>query len=147
VLPPNVLSAGTRQDQQSLGRLRKNYNASSTSSTSSSANEAPVGIVLQGGIVQWRDRALQRLEFWGTDHSTARTEIRLCAQRTYPRSMMSFSVSARSKSAVLIVEEGSLSLSSKALGAALYKCGRTDQTATQGLCCRWLVNTTGQVMA
>ncbi|MEM5491913.1 indolepyruvate ferredoxin oxidoreductase subunit alpha [Hoeflea sp. AS16] len=85
--------------------------------------QAPVGIVLQGGMYNGVIRALQRL---GLADIHGDTEIPLYVLNvTYPLVNDEFFEFCEGKSAVLVVEEGQPEFIEQALGAALYKTGRT----------------------
>ncbi|MDF1609466.1 indolepyruvate ferredoxin oxidoreductase subunit alpha [Hoeflea sp. YIM 152468] len=83
--------------------------------------QAPIGIVLQGGMYNGVIRALQRL---GLADIHGETEIPLYVLNvTYPLVPDEFSEFCQGKSAVLVVEEGQPEFIEQALGSALYKAG------------------------
>ena len=85
--------------------------------------DAPVGIVLQGGMYNGVIRALQRL---GLADIHGDTEIPLYVLNvTYPLVPDEFFEFCEGKSAVLVVEEGQPEFIEQAFGAALYKSGRS----------------------
>ncbi|MDZ7601464.1 MAG: indolepyruvate ferredoxin oxidoreductase subunit alpha, partial [Hoeflea sp.] len=84
-------------------------------------SEAPVGIVLQGGMYNGVIRALQRL---GLADIHGDTEIPLYVLNvTYPLVPDEFFAFCEGKSAVLVVEEGQPEFIEQSLGLALYKAG------------------------
>jgi indolepyruvate ferredoxin oxidoreductase alpha subunit len=85
--------------------------------------EAPVGIVLQGGMYNGVIRALQRL---GLADIHGDTEIPLYVLNvTYPLVNDEFFEFCEGKSSVLVVEEGQPEFIEQALGSALYRAGKS----------------------
>jgi indolepyruvate ferredoxin oxidoreductase alpha subunit len=85
--------------------------------------EAPVGIVLQGGMYNGVIRALQRL---GLADIHGETEIPLYVLNvTYPLVNDEFFEFCEGKSSVLVVEEGQPEFIEQALGSALYRAGKS----------------------
>ena len=83
--------------------------------------EAPVGIVLQGGMYNGVIRALQRL---GLADIHGDTEIPLYVLNvTYPLVPDEFFEFCEGKSSILVVEEGQPEFIEQSLGLALYKAG------------------------
>lgn len=83
--------------------------------------EAPVGIVVQGGMYNGAIRALQRL---GLADIHGETEIPLYVLNvTYPLVNDEFLEFCEGKSSVLVVEEGQPEFIEQALGSMLYKAG------------------------
>jgi indolepyruvate ferredoxin oxidoreductase alpha subunit len=83
--------------------------------------EAPVGIVMQGGMYNGMIRALQRL---GLADIHGETEIPLYVLNvTYPLVDDEFLEFCEGKSSILVVEEGQPEFIEQALGSMLYKAG------------------------
>jgi indolepyruvate ferredoxin oxidoreductase alpha subunit len=105
----------------------------------SARSEAPVGIVLQGGMYNGVIRALQRL---GLADIHGETEIPLYVLNvTYPLVNDEFFEFCEGKSSVLVVEEGQPEFIEQALGSALYKAGKQPQHCTARTCFRWPAST------
>lgn len=84
-------------------------------------SQAPVGLVLQGGMYNGVIRALQRL---GLADIHGETEVPLYVLNvTYPLVHDEFFEFCEGKSAVLVVEEGQPEFIEQALGSALYRAG------------------------
>jgi indolepyruvate ferredoxin oxidoreductase alpha subunit len=84
-------------------------------------DEAPVGIVMQGGMYNGVIRALQRL---GLADIHGETEIPLYVLNvTYPLVGDEFLEFCEGKSSILVVEEGQPEFIEQALGSMLYKAG------------------------
>ncbi|MFK7754437.1 MAG: thiamine pyrophosphate-dependent enzyme [Sedimentitalea sp.] len=84
--------------------------------------QAPLGIVVQGGMYNGVIRALQRL---GLADVFGKTEVPIyCLNVTYPIVRHEFDAFCEGKDHVLVVEEGQPDHIEQQLGAFLYKAGR-----------------------
>lgn len=87
--------------------------------------EAPVGIVVQGGMYNNVVRALQRL---GLADVYGDTQVPIyCLNVTYPLIDEEFLAFCKGKDAVLVVEEGQPNYIEQAFGSMLYKAGATTK--------------------
>jgi TPP-dependent indolepyruvate ferredoxin oxidoreductase alpha subunit len=103
VLPPDVLSARTGQGEKPLARRRK-VHPRPPAERGLRPGEAPVGIVLQGGMYNGVIRALQRL---GLADIYGNTDVPLYVLNvTYPLIPIRVPDLLRGQGAVLVVEEG-----------------------------------------
>ncbi|KPQ08400.1 MAG: indolepyruvate ferredoxin oxidoreductase alpha subunit IorA [Rhodobacteraceae bacterium HLUCCA12] len=83
--------------------------------------QAPVGIVCQGGMYNGVIRALQRL---GLADIHGQTEVPLyCLNVTYPIVTEEFDAFCEGKEAVLVVEEGQPEFIEQQLGSLMYRAG------------------------
>lgn len=88
-------------------------------------NKAKVGIVLQGGMYNATVRALQRL---GLADLYGETQVPLYVLNvTYPLVQTEFLDFAKSKDALLVVEEGQPEFIEQSLGSILFKAGATTR--------------------
>lgn len=94
------------------------------------AQEADVGIVLQGGMYNSIMRSLQRL---GLADIYGETQVPLYVLNvTYPLVNDEFLAFCEGKKAVLVVEEGQPDYIEQALGSMLYKAGHTTRLVGKG---------------
>ncbi|MEO6299254.1 MAG: indolepyruvate ferredoxin oxidoreductase subunit alpha [Paracoccaceae bacterium] len=93
--------------------------------------EAPVGIVVQGGMYNGVIRALQRL---GLADLYGATQVPLYVLNvTYPLHTEEFLEFARGKDHLLVVEEGQPEFIEQALGSMLYRAGHSVKLHGKGI--------------
>lgn len=89
------------------------------------SKQAPIGIVMQGGMYNGVIRALQRL---GLADIYGNSDVELYVLNvTYPLVKSEFEAFCQGKDAVLVVEEGQPDFIEQALGSFLYKAGSTTK--------------------